>query len=161
MQVVKYNGDWPRLFQQERAVLEGIFGEAATIEHVGSTAISGLMAKPIIDIEVGLEDMNLWQTYKQDLLDEGYVFMAERTSPLHVFMPKGDEGCRTHHLHITEYGSDEWQRALMFRDTLKGNKKLADEYGILKSNLATQHAGDRAAYTEAKEVFILKILERV
>lgn len=150
-----YNSVWPAVFAREQTALEMIFGGAAlAIEHVGSTAVPGLSAKPIVDIEVGLRRFDEWQKIVPQLERAGYTFMPERVTPDEIFMPKGPDENRTHYLHVTGYDSAEWRKVLAFRDTLRANEATRQAYENLKQKLALDFADDRAAYSRAKAEFI-------
>lgn len=154
-----YNPAWPSAFEQEKERLRSVFGgDAEAIEHVGSTAVPGLYAKPIIDIEVGLREFASWPRFVGQLVEHGYTFMEDRVGDMEVFMPKGPEAERTHYLHITQYGSAEWQHVLRFRDTMRGNAVLREEYVALKQELAHKYSNNRKAYTSGKAAFIQKVL---
>lgn len=154
-----YDPEWPAAFEQEKALLKSVFGNAAeAIEHVGSTAVPGLSAKPIIDIAVGLRNFQRWSEFTDKLVRLGYTFMEDRVRDVEVFMPKGSETERTHYLHITQYGSTEWQNMLRFRDAMRSNAALHEAYERLKQKLARKHSDDRKAYTAGKEAFIQKII---
>ncbi len=160
VQVVSYDEAWPDDFAAEQLVLVPIFGgQAVAIEHVGSTAVPSLSAKPIIDIEVGLRDFAAWRQFVPALEAAGYVFMPERVRDIEVFTPKGPEARRTHHLHLTQYAGSEWRRTLAFRDALRNDAGLLQEYQTLKQRLAKQYPDDRAAYTAGKAAFIRRVLE--
>ena len=154
-----YNPVWATDFVAEKVRLQRVFGGAAVaIEHVGSTAVPGLAAKPIIDIEVGLRHFEVWRGFIKPLESIGYTFMPERVNPDEVFMPKGPEERRTHYLHITWFGSSEWQKTLKFRDSLRANQTLRQEYEQLKQRLAQQFPDGRKAYSAAKANFIERII---
>lgn len=151
---------WSSAFEKERQNLAIIFGDtAAAIEHVGSTAVVGLAAKPIIDIEVGLHNFARWTDCISALEQSGYTFMPERVKDDEVFLPKGPENMRTHYLHIAQYESVEWNKTLAFRDALRQDEQIRHEYERLKSRLADEFPNDRSAYSNAKAAFIKDVLE--
>jgi GrpB-like predicted nucleotidyltransferase (UPF0157 family) len=153
-----YDPRWADEFAKEKIVLEAIFGGAAqAIEHVGSTAVPGLSAKPIIDIEIGLKNFSNWRKFVPQLEAAGYTYMQNRVKPDEVFMPKGPETSRTHYLHLTQFDSQEWLQVLRFRDTLRENESLRREYGRLKQQLAEKFPADREAYSRGKAAFIERV----
>ena len=159
VQLADYDPDWPVEFEKEKRLLERAFGDrVVAIEHVGSTAVPGLSAKPIIDIEIGLRHFEDWHGLVPLAEKAGYSFMPERVFEDYVFMPKGAEDCRTHYLHFAAVDSSEWQHVIRFRDALRRDQKLRDEYAALKRHLSETHQ-NRAEYTQAKTAFIEKALE--
>lgn len=151
---------WADDFEKEKKLLLDAFGDKVlAIEHVGSTAVPGLSAKPIIDIEIGLRKLNDYKMLIPLAEKLGYQFMPDRVFEDYVFMPKGSENCRTHYLHFATIDSDEWRNILRFRDLLRSDSILRDGYASLKAKLAAQNSQDRESYTTAKTDFIRKSLE--
>jgi GrpB-like predicted nucleotidyltransferase (UPF0157 family) len=161
VQVVPYNAAWPARFDEERELLEAAIGRWATggIHHVGSTAVPGLAAKPIIDILVGVEDLASSRTCFPALARLGYLYAPYRADQMHWFC-KPDTSRRTHHLHLVPTRSRRFQDELAFRDRLRANPNQARDYAKLKHTLAAQYEHDRDAYTDAKASFIRDVLER-
>lgn len=154
-----HNPVWARAFEDEKSLLIPIFGSSAVaIEHVGSTSVPGLSAKPIIDIEVGLSNLASWIAFRSKLESAGYASMPDRIRIDEVFMPKGPEARRTHYLHIVAYNSSEWIRTLKFRDILRNDERVRSEYQTLKQALAERFSDNRAAYSAAKASFIQRSL---
>jgi len=129
------------------------------IEHVGSTAVPGLDAKPIIDIMVGVASLDLPPGLMADLEQLGYEHQPADTVTGRVFFSKGPESGRTHHLSVCEVGSHCWLRQTAFRDALRADPLLRQQYADLKQQLAQRYPRDRAAYTAAKEPFIHTVME--
>lgn len=160
-----YNPIWIQLFEEERRLLEDTFGGTiVSIEHVGSTSIPGIPAKPIIDINIGVESLDAVRDMKGGFEQIGYeyrpfvpgqTFEDLRDQELYV---KGPETCRTHYIHVAVYGSDFWNRTLLFRDYLRQNHGRAQEYSELKTRLALEFADDRKNYSQGKEDFIRETL---
>jgi len=156
-----YDPSWPVLFAALRAKLAATLGDlAASIEHVGSTAVPGLAAKPILDIDVLLrsaEDLRL---------------AIERLAPL-SYRHQGDLGIAgreafvtppripPHHLYVCRPDSPAFRRHILFRDYLRTHSADAQAYACLKRRLAAQFPDDRVAYTEAKSGFVTAILRRL
>ena len=157
--LVPYDSTWANEFDKEKAILEQAFGDKVlAIEHVGSTAVPGLAAKPIIDIEIGLEKFDDYKELVPLAESVGYQFMPDRIFDEYVLMPKGSEDCRTHYLHFAVVGSDEWNNVIGFRNILRSNSRLRDEYADVKAKLASANTSNRAAYTVAKSDFIERAL---
>ncbi len=160
-----YNSEWPKLAQDEIAKLKSVFPVNAMIDiqHVGSTSIFGLSAKPILDIQIAvqsLEDMKLIAIPILQKLD--YEYWSNNPDPNRMFFVKGMPPYgeqRTHHVHIVEYDSEHWRNKLMFRDYLRTHADLAKEYEQLKAKLAQEHLYDREKYTDEKLDFVNRVLE--
>ncbi len=155
----KYNPRWPNQFESEKLFLSEIIGEylVGSIEHVGSTAIPGILAKPIIDIMFGVESLEASSGAIETLQHQGYCYYPYKSDVMHWFCKPSPE-FRTHHLHLVPYNSLLWQERINFRNMLSNNLKLAQEYSELKRSLANEMAHDREAYTKNKWPFIQKIL---
>lgn len=156
----QYDATWPKAFADEEKNLREVFGADLPIEHIGSTAIPGLLAKPLIDIQVGLPRLHEATRFIPYLEQLGYTYVPERDKADEVFLPKGPTSNRTHYLHIVEIGSKRWINTLTFRDYLRAHEGARDEYAALKQRLVLQYANDRYTYTEAKTKFVEDILER-
>jgi GrpB-like predicted nucleotidyltransferase (UPF0157 family) len=139
------------------AVGDGI----TTIEHIGSTSVPGLSAKPIIDILATVESYEGARELIAPLEELGYVYCGEFGIPRrHYFDREDDAGRDTHHLHVLEPGSAEAANHLLFRNHLRANAADREAYAALKRELIAKFAEDRAAYTEAKAAFIQNALAR-
>lgn len=160
VELVAYDASWPREFLEEANRLRSVFGDDAEIEHVGSTAIAGLPAKPLIDIQVGLASLSDAKRYIPALEALGYHYMPERETSEELFMPKGPVELRTHYLHIVEIGGVRGRNTLLFRDYLRTHPDARDAYAHVKQELAQQHREYRPAYTEAKTAFITSVIDK-
>lgn len=146
------NPRWTEAFTMEADRIRTKLSPAPIeIEHIGSTSLPGMKAKPIIDIMVGVEDLGDAQPYVLPFSQLGYEYLAGKVSGDHIFS-KGDE--QTYLVHLVESGGYRWQRNLVFRDRLRGDPKLSSEYQNLKLKLAEAHRDDRPSYTRAKMAFI-------
>ena len=161
--ITAYDPTWPDLFALEKAHLLSCLPNEliVRIEHFGSTAVSGLAAKPIIDmlIEVtSLEDVKV--KIVPILETQGYDYFWQPEGDLFYcwLIKRDDQGRRTHHLHMVEKHFPHWQR-LLFRDYLIDHPEIAREYQELKYQLAQKHPGDRIAYHNAKTDFITKVTQ--
>ena len=156
-----YDPSWPFAFVAERerllSVLPDIFIE---LQHIGSTAVPGLPAKPIIDILAGVDSMEVAESVAEPLCVSGYTTSVEFNKTLsdRKWFMRWANGHRTHHLHVVVHGGSAWQERLRFRDSLRSNADLADRYAALKSRLAEKHFNDREAYTDAKSDFVRSVL---
>jgi len=149
---------WHQLFAEEEAQLRNAIGaQVVAIEHVGSTALCGLSAKPIIDIAVAVRQIADAEKCVTQLEDIGYKSRGELGIPGRQYFTKGDP--RTHHLHMVELGSDLWRSHLLFRDYLRQHPEVAKEYENLKMELARKYTENREAYTEGKAAFIEDVLK--
>jgi GrpB-like predicted nucleotidyltransferase (UPF0157 family) len=128
------------------------------IEHVGSTSIPGVPAKPILDILIGVDDFEAAMAYVPRMESLGYEFRGENGIPRRHYFVKGKP--RTHHVHMVERNGELYTITLGFRDALRAAPHLAQEYAERKSVLATQHANDRSAYQAAKDLVVEKLLLR-
>ena len=159
--IVPYNPEWSREFEQERARLEETFASTnAVIEHIGSTAVPGLAAKPVIDIMVGVAALSKAEARIESLRAHGYEYVPayEAQLPHRRYFRKPLAEPRTHHLHCVLTGSSFWQDQLVFRDYLRAHPAVAQAYATLKRDLASLYAVDRQAYSDGKSEFIASIL---
>ena len=158
--LVEYDEKWPERFEEERRALVGAIGRyvAGTIEHVGSTAVPGLAAKPVIDIMVGVESLTASRPAVGILEGVGYHYFPHRAHVMH-WLCKPSPEFRTHHVHLVPYRSPLWIERIAFRDYLRRHGDVAAEYASLKQRLALQFRSDREAYTDAKGPFIRKIVQ--
>jgi GrpB-like predicted nucleotidyltransferase (UPF0157 family)/ribosomal protein S18 acetylase RimI-like enzyme len=161
IQLAPYDPSWPERFDQERTALHEAIGNWATggIHHVGSTAVPGLDAKPIIDILVGVDSLEASRACFGPLAKLGYLYAPYREDEMHWFC-KPHPSRRTHHLHLVPIDSRRFRDELTFRDRLRASPEAAEKYAALKRDLAERFADDREAYTDAKADFICRILER-
>jgi GrpB-like predicted nucleotidyltransferase (UPF0157 family) len=143
----------------ERELLAEAIGEwvEGGIHHVGSTAVAGLEAKPIIDILVGVRDLETARACFEPLAGLDYLYAPYLLQEMHWFC-KPDPAHRTHHLHLVPVNSPRYRDELAFRDRLRANSQLATDYAVLKRELAARHPNDREAYTAAKGEFIATAL---
>ncbi len=158
VQLVPYDPSWPSLFAEERARVEDAVSRwAEGIKHIGSTAVCGLDAKPVIDLMVGLKAMSDADYCVRPLIDLEYSYWAEGAEPHHrlfVRFVDPEMTARTHNLHLVEAGGWYWKDRLLFRDYLREHPEIAAEYARLKHELASRHRDDREVYTAAKADFV-------
>jgi len=159
--IVPYDSEWPNRFEAERRVLVEAIGPwlpTGVIEHIGSTAVPGLDAKPVIDMMAGVESLDGSRAALDVLERHQYCYAPYRTEVMHWFC-KPSPAHRTHHLHLIPVGSPLWIARLAFRDYLRAHVEVAAEYAALKRRLADEHRFDREAYTDAKAPFVQRVLE--
>lgn len=152
--VVPYDEGWPRLFAQEKVLLQEIFhGLQPEIHHHGSTSVPGLSAKPIIDIMVVVEDLGLVDGLNQAMEAAGYVVRGENGIPgrrYFVRLHPDGSGNHTHHVHVYQRGNPKVVEELAFRDYLRANPISRKEYQGVKITAAEHHRYSPMGYTEAK-----------
>lgn len=156
-----YDPAWPTLFEKERDRLLNLFpDEFLAIEHIGSTAVPGLSAKPIIDILAGVDSISRADELLEPLCRAQYATSMEYNASLvgRRWLMRWAEGRRTHHLHLMVYGSEEWHRRLDFRNKLRADTELSQRYEKKKRLWAVEFSSDREAYTAAKGGFIVDAL---
>lgn len=154
---------WPAAFAAEKALIAPLFTVAPRlIEHMGSTAVPGLGAKPVIDIIVLMDRLADARPAIPALEATGYRFWAANPDASRLFLAKGLPPAprRTHHLHVYD-DAEEVQRHLLFRDHLRANPPVRDAYWRLKRELAAQYKHDREAYTAHKNGFVDGVIERL
>jgi GrpB-like predicted nucleotidyltransferase (UPF0157 family) len=155
---VPYNARWPDWFEAEKMLLLPAIGDwlVGPIEHVGSTAVNRLAAKPVIDIMPGVETLEASRPAIAAAARLCYCYAPYRADTEHWFC-KPSPAFRTHHLHLVPFKSAQWIRTLAFRDYLRAHPAIAAEYEVVKRTLAEAHRFDREAYTAAKAPFIERI----
>ena len=161
IKIVAYDPEWPARFEAERSALADAIGDLAKggIHHVGSTAVPGLDAKPIIDVLVGVESLDASRPAFDPLARLGYMYAPYLADEMHWFC-KPHPNRRTHHLHLAPVNGQRFRDELDFRDRLRANPDLAQRYADLKRSLAHRFEHDRESYTQAKALFISEALSR-
>lgn len=154
-----YDPAWPELFARERPVLETALGNCVEmIEHVGSTAVPGLAAKPVIDVLVGVGDISSVDQCADAMRAAGYEALGENGLPgRRYFRKRNAAGERQFHVHAYACDSDAFHRHLVFRDYLRAHPERATEYGAFKRRLAGQNLPDRASYVSGKADLVAQI----
>jgi GrpB-like predicted nucleotidyltransferase (UPF0157 family) len=161
VEIVPFDPAWAELFERERSVLRVALGKwiAGPIEHVGSTAVEGLAAKPVIDIMVGVKSLAASRPAIAAVAELGYQYADYRADVMHWFCKPSAE-IRTHHLHLVPFGGSLWRERLLFRDVLRAEPSVARAYEDLKRELAARHRLDRDRYTAEKTDFIAGVIAR-
>lgn len=163
VEVVAYDPQWAEEFAHERQrLLDALGDRVMAVEHIGSTSVPGLAAKPIIDMALAVKTFDEVERMIQPLGQLGYEYMPERMFADRKFFPKGPHENRTHHLNFVLLDDPvQWTQPLAFRDYLRTHPRERDEYAQLKHNLAAAHGDDRAEYTARKHAFIQAILQQI
>jgi GrpB-like predicted nucleotidyltransferase (UPF0157 family) len=158
VRLVPHSAAWSAEFLSERARLLSAIGDRVmAIEHVGSTAIPGIHAKPVLDIAVAIEDLGNTKALVPAMQQLGYDFPGDIGIVGERLFGRGPE-VLTHLVHVVQVGGPKWSEYLEFRDSLRASSELAAEYDELKRELARQFPDERAKYTEAKGRFIQRVL---
>ncbi len=151
---------WAVAYQRDRAAILAALGESiVAVEHVGSTSIPNVPAKPILDILVGVNNFEEAQICVAPMLGIGYRYRGEYGIPRRHYFVKGQ--ARTHHIHMLEIHSPRWAEMLRFRDAMRANSSLAAEYAREKVRLAELHADNRQAYQRGKDRAVERILAKL
>jgi GrpB-like predicted nucleotidyltransferase (UPF0157 family) len=158
--VLAYNPMWPDQFHSEATILTDVLGPWITggVHHVGSTAVPGLAAKPVIDIMVGVLDLDSTRPCIDLLAHLDYCYAPYREDEMHWFC-KPSPARRTHHLHLVPTESKRFTDVLAFRDYLRAHPHTARQYEQLKRQLAIRYAENRTAYTDGKTSMIADITQ--
>lgn len=155
--IAEYSSTWPALFEQEKKLLKRALGENENIiEHMGSTSVIGLAAKPVIDIMIGLRDFSIANDMVSKIEALGYEYISkyEDTMPFRRYLKKVAKGKDTHHIHMVRIGGEFWERHLLFRDYLREHPDSMKEYATLKKKLAKEEWENTNEYADAKTAFI-------
>jgi len=158
VRVVDADPNWPNLFRAEAIRLSALIETAKlpplAFEHIGSTAVPELVAKPIIDLMAGFSRGVSPKLYFARLIDAAYEHRGPQGVPDRELFVLGPEVQRTHHLNLVELRGQFWRDHLFFRDRLRGEPNVRNAYAALKKQLAAQHAEARGMYTEGKAAFV-------
>jgi GrpB-like predicted nucleotidyltransferase (UPF0157 family) len=164
--IAPYDPAWPGRFAAEAVRIHKVFGELALrIEHVGSTSVPGLAAKPVVDIQVSVPSLDRRDFYRTLLTELGYTHFPLGTFDLvYPFFKRPASWPSTHHVHLCVAGSEHERDHLVFRDYLRGNPSIAAEYLSLKRKLASVHDGltleSQERYSLSKTEFVRSVLAR-
>jgi len=153
----QHNPKWKSAYEVEARKLRKLFPNT---EHIGSTSIKGIKAKPIIDMLVGVTSIKEAKKFINPLKKLGYMLRPNASNSKKLFFVKGMESNRTHYLHMVKYNGGIWNNDIFFRDYLNQNKQAAKAYEQLKITLANKFANTRPKYTKAKRTFIKQVLAK-
>jgi len=159
IEIVPYDSTWPQQYAEERQRLDhALAGIAVRIEHNGSTSVPGLVAKPVIDIQISVAALQPMTAYGEPLCQLGYVHIPHKDDTFCPFFLRAP----SYHIHVVEAGGREERRTLAFRDYLRAHPEIAREYAALKESLAPLFSADdftsQQQYAEAKGAFIESII---
>lgn len=165
VEIVPYDPAWPDAFAAERDRIKVVLGDLALrIDHNGSTAVPGLAAKPVIDIQVSVRQLQPIEEYAGRLRQLGYVHVPHPDDSFCPFFHRPAVWPHTHHVHLVRSGDAEERRTLAFRDYLRQHPEMARAYEELKRELAAAYGGatfeSRQAIADGKTEFITRITER-
>ncbi len=161
VRIVPHDPEWADQFILERERISRVLRRrVSVIEHIGSTAVADLAAKPIIDIMAEVADGCTAKDCLQPLEEIGYTSVREQPGICHWHYCISKSGADlSFHLHLVTHPSPHWDRHVRFRDYLRTHPEAAEQYARLKMRLVREHAADRQAYTEGKTAFVQKIEE--
>lgn len=162
IEIAEYDAAWPRRFEEGKArILEAIGDHVVAVEHVGSTAVPGLAAKPIVDVMAGIRSLAEAPACVAPLERLGYQYVPEYEVdiPERRYFRKRPTAGQRYNLHVVETTSDFWLRHLLFRDWLRAHPEDARRYAELKRSIAAE-AADTRSYTDRKTAFIREVEER-
>lgn len=161
VKLLPYTDEWKRLYNKEEEIMLSIIKDyVIDIQHIGSTSIPGLTAKPIIDIIIGIKTFTDLPIIIKELKANGYIYRPKSSTDERVLFVKGTDGIRTHHIHVVKWKGDEWNNNILFRDYLTKYSEIAEEYSKLKNSLSKKYKNDRNTYTESKNEFIQNVIMR-
>lgn len=157
-----YKPCWKELFIKEKELLLEILSEVADIEHIGSTSVENLGAKPVIDIMVGVKDFSNVEKHIRELEESGYKYIPkfDYIMPFRCFLAKEKDELRTHHIHMVVKDSEFWFEHILFRDYLRKNEEARESYYNLKKELSLRDWKDRNDYADVKADFIREICDK-
>jgi GrpB-like predicted nucleotidyltransferase (UPF0157 family) len=160
VEIVDHDPGWAMLAAEACQAVRNACGQLVIdIQHVGSTAVPGLPAKPILDLAVAVATLASMPEVIGRLTRISYVYRGDYgDAGGHLFVAESFPDVRTIHMHVVEYRSDQWRDYLLFRDLLRNNPALREEYAQLKKHLMRVYRNDRESYTASKEDFIRAIL---
>lgn len=156
----RYSEQWNELFQKEKKELESLLGKQVQIVHVGSTSIPQIRyAKPVIDIAIGVYDMQQMEEAKKILLNKGYYHNPNAGAEDRLYFAKGNQEDRLYNIHVELIGEISWNNHIDFKRIIIENPEYINQYCNLKVKLAAEFPNDRLKYTQGKAAFIKEVLE--
>jgi GrpB-like predicted nucleotidyltransferase (UPF0157 family) len=160
--IVGYNPQWPAFYESETKLIRGVLGSRIlAIEHIGSTAVPNLGGKNIIDIMAGVNSREEAKQCLEPLESIGYTEVIPQVNEADwYYCLEKSQQTLGYHLHLVRFGSEHWKKHVIFRDFLRKNPKVAQEYYTLKRELAAKYGTDRLGYTGAKTAFIESVIAR-
>ena len=160
VEIVDYEPAWSAVFADLGATLRGgLCDVAVRIDHIGSTAVPGLAAKPVIDVQISVQSLEPVDSFRAPLEALGYRYRADNPERTKRYF-REPPGHRRTHIHVRQLGSFSQQFPLLFRDYLRSNPSAAADYATIKVQCAERFRHDRKGYVEAKEPFVWEIIRR-
>ena len=162
IKLTDYTTKWIADFKHEKTKLHALIGNDVTIEHIGSTAVPGLIAKPTIDILIGVDDLSKSSCFVSKITSLAYDYIPEYETqlPHRKYFEKIVNGAHIAHIHLVKKGGEFWKTHLLFRNILQSNQTIRREYGHLKQTLARSKWPHRNEYANAKSAFISDVLDQ-
>ena len=160
IELSEYDPNWQGIFIKEKMLLEKVLPVNSRIEHIGSTSIKDLCAKPIIDILCGVDDFLIADSLISEIVSLSYEYIGQYNAIIHDRRYFRKTGEHNFHIHLVQSGGHFWERHLLFRDFLRKNEIVKNEYASLKRQLAQKDWVDGNEYAGAKTEFIKAIEER-
>ncbi|MFD0679413.1 MULTISPECIES: GrpB family protein [unclassified Paenibacillus] len=157
--IVEYNELWPDLYEQEENKLYKVFGDMAIeIQHFGSTSVPGMMAKPIIDILVGVKNLDLGKSINLTLNQHGYEGFGEAGVPGRIYFR--NRGKQAFNLAVVVWNGEQWSNNILIRDYLRRNPEIAEEYSNRKINAVSKGITTLLSYSDEKAQYVYSLLEK-
>jgi GrpB-like predicted nucleotidyltransferase (UPF0157 family) len=161
IRIVDYDSEWPMAASEELGrIREAVGATAVRLEHIGSTSVPGLAAKPILDLLLAVGSIEPPAIYVGPLEDLGYLFAPDPATPDFHFFGKPPQRPRSHHVHVCEAGGEHEFRHLAVRDFLRAHSDEVARYAALKRATAARHPQDRLIYIEAKQEYMTDLEAR-
>jgi GrpB-like predicted nucleotidyltransferase (UPF0157 family) len=156
-----YNSEWKKIYKKEKELLLSVLGDQVLdIQHIGSTSVPGVKAKPIIDIVIAVKKIKDVEKLIESVEKLGYEYKHEAGVSGRRFFVKGSEKNRTHYIHMVKLSGKQWKNLTNFREYLLEDKKNIKKYNELKESLSREHKDDRDIYTKKKSFFIGKAIKK-
>jgi GrpB-like predicted nucleotidyltransferase (UPF0157 family) len=161
VELVPHQDEWSDRYAEEADRLQALFGEhVIAMYHAGSTSIPGIKAKPVIDLVIAIDNINIVESYNRGMSTLGYVAVGEFGIPGRRFFRRDVNGERTHNVHIFQYDHPEIARMIAFRDYLRDHPDEAKQYELLKEDLARQFPYDTTIYARGKSSYVEGVIRK-
>ena len=161
VRIDKYNSEWKNEYLKEEKILKDILKDYdVDIQHIGSTSIVGCSAKPIIDIAIGVPNLEYGKQLISILQNNGWTYDGTSDFGVRWFLKKCDGDVRTHFLHIENRVDRIWQNYIVFRDYLNSHPELVKEYSDIKERIEKEFADNRQGYAAIKDPFIERVIKQ-
>lgn len=155
-----YDPEWAEMYERLRTrLIHHVGGQVIRVDHIGSTAVPGLAAKPVIDVQISIVDLHSMDDFKMRMISMGFVFREDNPDLTKRYFREA-VGMERTHIHVREKGSWSEQFNLLFRDYLRAHEQDCNEYAAIKNQLAQEHRTDRERYVEGKTDIIWAIMKK-